>query len=845
MFMPQVPQTKVSTQDVPWDDFTITDFSGGLCTKWPKSNIRDNQFVMLNNFLFEQDGSLKARGPYRPYNAKSGQDTEITGTPYSFRLIRMSGTERLLSHTASGSNVISAYWNTSEDPDEWTAIKSDWTANYLVQTVKFTINDAEDAILCNGADAPQRWSGTGTATALGLTTPWAIPNLGDSAETIDNAAAVDNGDETTVGIPIAGHSFTTNDVVTISGTTNYDGSYQVESVTASHINITAAYVEEMFAGTESVTSPSSATANLSAAEGATNGRGLTKSGTYYYKFTYFYDDSGTTTKYGESGPSGAIDVEVSGATDSNPMKVTFSNLPAIPSGVSKVYVYRSGINEEESSYYRVGEYTSGTTFTDYCPYGEEGDICPIDAGTPSSFDNPCVFAGRLWVKSGTLNTKLEYSALNQPDYFPAVNFVYFPDELIGCVPFKENLYIFTVKAIYVIPDGDVASYPNPLKVSDRGCSSFRSIADVGNGLVFQGDDNIYWVDFNTRNRDGDFPIPIGDPIQDKIQRIPKTPHDGRTGSVGVLHGDRYYLCFYDAGTIATAATPPPGYIYFLNNATLVWDVRHGTRMLKQGLMGGWSQVDWSGNDLQDFEGILYSVDTTNGYVREHDYTGADDYATYALYDAATGSEIRCSLTTKLLHLGHEWHEKLFHAVSLACETSGVTFSVNLYLNNKEYNRPLTMQHGDQSLTTVTDPLIWDHSTWAVHDTIDNDDAVDKGGGQVGIPITGHSLSADDTITIYNTTNYNGTYTVDSETADEIVITATYVAETFAGTEPVVNHDSTSYRWASDTYDFYLRHARWPRGAKGRNCQIGLSCTDAQDTHITFLKLYYRLTQVAI
>ena len=61
-------------------------------------------------------------------------------------------------------------------------------------------------------------------------------------------------------------------------------------------------------------------------------------------------------------------------------------------------------------------------------------------------------------------------------------------------------------------------------------------------------------------------------------------------------------------------------------------------------------------------------------------------------------------------------------------------------------------------------------------------AVDKGSGLVGIPITGHSFSAGDTTTIAGTTNYDATYTIISETTNEIVITATYIAETFAGTE---------------------------------------------------------------
>ena len=64
-------------------------------------------------------------------------------------------------------------------------------------------------------------------------------------------------------------------------------------------------------------------------------------------------------------------------------------------------------------------------------------------------------------------------------------------------------------------------------------------------------------------------------------------------------------------------------------------------------------------------------------------------------------------------------------------------------------------------------------------------AVDKGGGKVGIPSDAHGLVSGDYIRIISTKNYNGEYTVDAATTtNEIVITATYVAETFLGTEEI-------------------------------------------------------------
>lgn len=77
------------------------------------------------------------------------------------------------------------------------------------------------------------------------------------------------------------------------------------------------------------------------------------------------------------------------------------------------------------------------------------------------------------------------------------------------------------------------------------------------------------------------------------------------------------------------------------------------------------------------------------------------------------------------------------------------------------------------------------------DNIDNAAAVDDTGGLVGIPITGHPFSTGDVVFFAGTTNYEGTFTIVSETTNEIVITATYQAENFAGSETVtITYTST-------------------------------------------------------
>lgn len=78
------------------------------------------------------------------------------------------------------------------------------------------------------------------------------------------------------------------------------------------------------------------------------------------------------------------------------------------------------------------------------------------------------------------------------------------------------------------------------------------------------------------------------------------------------------------------------------------------------------------------------------------------------------------------------------------------------------------------------------ATFLPDTTIDNAVAVDKGGGKVGIPITGHGFSTGQIIILSGTTNYDGTHLVDTDsTTNEVVIIDTYNAESFAGTEDVL------------------------------------------------------------
>lgn len=93
--------------------------------------------------------------------------------------------------------------------------------------------------------------------------------------------------------------------------------------------------------------------------------------------------------------------------------------------------------------------------------------------------------------------------------------------------------------------------------------------------------------------------------------------------------------------------------------------------------------------------------------------------------------------------------------------------------------------------SATAPAYCDFPAAPIAKTINNAAAVDKGGGLVGIPITAHTFTAGRTVVIAGTVAYNGTYQIVSQTTDEIVITVTYVAETFTGAETAVQQGATA------------------------------------------------------
>jgi len=428
---------------------------------------------------------------------------------------------------------------------------------------------------------------------------------------------------------------------------------------------------------------------------AADKRGLQFNGDYFYKVTAFYDSSGTNTKFGESGPSAASGGLTAAGADigaDTTVSMALSSLPAVASGTSKNNIYRSPPDQSAGPFLFIGSYSSGTTFTDETPVGEEGVEVLADAGTPPKLKYPVVANKRLWGigqnTAESLGQKLVFSELDTPDMFLVTSAFYLSADITGIKEFNRDLYIFTEKKTFFLENADPSN--DLLKISDRGCTSHNSIVDIGTGLVWQGKDNVYWADFNTQSEDGDFAIPIADGIAKRIKGIAQNQ---RSNSVGVLYKERYYLSYTSTGSV--------------NNNTIAWATHTLFLILnRQRRTAGWSTVNWSANYFNVFAPNvlgehLYTADNDNKYIQEHDVFGVVDFLNFTDFGNTTSQNIITKLNSKRFHPQDIPANSIYSSISIGTETTGVTFVAGLDINEGTFQKAATLVIGAGSIPAGT------------------------------------------------------------------------------------------------------------------------------------------------
>lgn len=641
-----VPQPiALNTQHDDFEQLLVSDFTGGLNITDPIITLPPNQFTSMLNYYYNRDGTIYSRPPYRPATFSANiQDkyvtVDIAGTTYvpstihDYKVFRetlsngwsyndevhvVTGVFEDVAGVAADYYVVAVYNSTSETwIDIWSALNSATTS---ASVVPYKVNQAFDLIIFPNNTNPERWSPTattGTLTDLGLPKPWEITNFNDATLNIANSACT----APSAGITrftIAAHAYIVGDTITIAGCTGdgvvYNGTWKVYAVSdATHfdIEITLVAYTPAGGGTETVLSP---TLTEDAAVGGEQGRGITYDGTYYYKFSYFYDDKNVTTRFGESSlMSTAMSITITGANP-NPAdtkraarEVNFTNLPIIAdvsSTISKIYIYRSPAGEINGPYKFIG-FTTGTTFTDTVPVGEEG-VDALPDGT-----NPSLSGSELSVlKARTIGAyivgfdasmphKLIWSDSGSPDVWNPLNFDYLDDTGVRAIEFNRVIYIFTVASCYQKTTMNTVAN----KISNIGAIDDRCIHDVGSGLIWLDYDTVYFADFVQQyGSKGDFPLDIGHPISRSIKR-----RDTTVITNSAFFERRYYLMYTD-----TEDYIPRTYVFDVD--IKAW-TQHSARHQ------AWSR----GNTT------LFSLGISNSkyYVYEHDYN-----ATVAVIEGAS------------------------------------------------------------------------------------------------------------------------------------------------------------------------------------------------------------------
>ena len=214
------------------------------------------------------------------------------------------------------------------------------------------------------------------------------------------------------------------------------------------------------------------------------------------------------------------------------------------------------------------------------------------------------------------------------------------------------------------------------------------------------------------------------------------------------------------------------------------------------------------------------VDGTSGQTADGRITWAKpaDWAATAV-NAITAFYVRCRLvsgsfstnptaaTVRPLHAGlMKWEQANADAISCLFSgcgpisvRNGALFRKNIITDSNAGDvGALDLGEADPTVDSVRDLQIQNNPAAILLRSVTRffnvGPAVDKGAGQVGIPDTAHGFVTGQEILIAGTTNYNGVQTVHSSTTvNEIVITDTFVAETFAATDSAVLNSTFNFR----------------------------------------------------
>lgn len=212
------------------------------------------------------------------------------------------------------------------------------------------------------------------------------------------------------------------------------------------------------------------------------------------------------------------------------------------------------------------------------------------------------------------------------------------DYVVGLQPFAEDaLVVFARNSVHLIRGvgADLGNSSVQEITREVGCVARRSIAQVGNQILFLSDNGVYAVDFDQLYNLRGASVPLSEPIDPIMARINRAY---ASNAVGVYHDNRYYLAIPIDGSV-------------VNNAILVYNF----------LNQGWESVDLISSDKWNIIGFIRSgAGTTNRLhvinkeggihmIDEAVSVGQNDYQDYLCLGIGSSpayQDINSSLTTR-------------------------------------------------------------------------------------------------------------------------------------------------------------------------------------------------------
>ena len=229
------------------------------------------------------------------------------------------------------------------------------------------------------------------------------------------------------------------------------------------------------------------------------------------------------------------------------------------------------------------------------------------------------------------------------------------DYTVGLQPFAEdNLIVFNRNSIHLI-SGIGADLGNSVVreiTREVGCCSRKSIAQVGNKIMFLSDNGVYGIEFDDLYNLRGVSVPLSEAINPTIEDINS---DLITNAVGVYHNNRYYLAYTPKGQTA-------------NNKIAIYNF----------LNAGWESIDvvnQQGWNIREFVragagGInsLYAITELGGIHLIDSGTAAVDTLALSVGGASTTHSIDAELTTRQYTFG-TMDRKKFNAYEIHMESS--------------------------------------------------------------------------------------------------------------------------------------------------------------------------------